>query len=188
MAATPHPERVLIVHSSRFGQSEKIAQAVQEILAQSGIETETAPLTRELTRSLAFDPTGFALIASVRYGHFDKRANRLLERHRAVLDEVPTLLMTVSLTARTPEKRDPEVHVYTKKFLTKTGWKPTMVEVVAGALQYRRYNWFDAAMIRFIMKITGGERDKNADIEYTDWEQVSAAGHQFARLVSGTSD
>ncbi|MDR0626253.1 MAG: menaquinone-dependent protoporphyrinogen IX dehydrogenase [Bifidobacteriaceae bacterium] len=180
--AEPPSHRALIVYSSRFGQSEKIARAVAAVLSDRGIGADLEPLTRDT----AVDPTrhgAFGLVASVRYGHFDKRARRLLVRHTAFLEASPSLLMTVSLTARTPEKRDPAVHVYTRKFLEQTAWRPTLTEVVAGALQYQRYRWFDAVMIRFIMRLTGGVTDPTADIEYTDWDQVSTAADRFAELV-----
>jgi menaquinone-dependent protoporphyrinogen oxidase len=177
---------VLIAHSSRFGQSVSIADAVAAVLAERGIGAKIEPLTSR-TAPRADQHSGFALVASVRYGHFDRRARALLRRHREFVDSKPTLLMTVSLTARTPEKRDPAVHVYTRKFLDKTAWNPGVTEVVAGALQYHRYHWFDAMMIRFIMRITGGVTDPQADIEYTDWDQVAAGAARFADLVDGTS-
>ncbi|MDR0432489.1 MAG: menaquinone-dependent protoporphyrinogen IX dehydrogenase [Bifidobacteriaceae bacterium] len=178
MAGSALAPRVLVVQGSRFGQSEKIAKAVCEVLQSRGMLTDLVALDRS-TRPDPLVHTAFALVTSVRYGHFDKNAKRLLKRHRTWVDGVPTLLMTVSLTARTPEKRDPAVHVYTRKFLEQTAWQPTMVEVVAGALEYPRYNWFDRMMIRFIMRITGGETNPTANIEYTDWTQVTTAATTF---------
>jgi menaquinone-dependent protoporphyrinogen oxidase len=163
--------------------SERIAGAVGEVLEGRGMAVDL----RALSRSTAPDPsahTALALVLSVRYGHFDSNARRFLKRHRDWVEGVPTMLMTVSLTARTPEKRDPAVHVYTRKFLERTGWRPAVVEVVAGALEYPRYNWFDRMMIRFIMRITGGETDPAVSIEYTDWDQVAAAANRFARLAA----
>ncbi|MDR1851783.1 MAG: menaquinone-dependent protoporphyrinogen IX dehydrogenase [Propionibacteriaceae bacterium] len=172
---------ILIIHGSRFGQSTKIARAIQTTLESAGLETEFAELGK------ATDPTGHegvVLVTSVRYGYFDKNAYRMIARHREFLDSVPTLLVTVSLTARKPEKRDPAVHTYTRKFLAKSGWTPTHTEVVAGALEYPRYNLFDRKAIQLIMRISKGPLDPTLSIEYTDWDQVEAAASGFAKQLA----
>jgi menaquinone-dependent protoporphyrinogen oxidase len=170
---------VLLLHGGRFGQSEKIARAVAEVLTERGCVVDL----QELTKTSAPDPQrheALAVVTSVRYGHFDPHARDLLIRHRAWAQAVPNLLMTVSLTARTPEKRDPAVHSYTKKFLERIGWQPAHCVVVAGALRYPLYSWYDRLAIQLIMRITGGVTDPTADIEYTDWDQVRDSAEEFA--------
>jgi menaquinone-dependent protoporphyrinogen oxidase len=174
--------RVLVLHGGRFGQSAKIAAAMRRTLSEKGLPSDLAPLTARTS----IDPsahTAVLLVTSVRYGHFDRNAYRLLERHRPWLEAHPAQLVTVSLTARNPEKRDPGVHSYTKKFLAKSGWKGR-VAVVAGALEYPRYNLFDRLAIQLIMRITDGPTDPHLTIEYTDWDQVAETAASFAELVS----
>ena len=176
-----NPEQsILIVHGGRFGQSEKIARVIQGTVEEAGLATELVALTQ----STAPDPDrhrGLVLVTSVRYGYFDKNAYGLIERWRSWLVSVPCQLVTVSLIARNPEKRDPAHHVYTRKFLEKSAW-PGRVEIVAGALEYPRYNLFDRTCIQLIMRMTGGPTDKNTWIEYTDWDQVRAMAKRFAAL------
>ncbi|MCL2735368.1 MAG: menaquinone-dependent protoporphyrinogen IX dehydrogenase [Propionibacteriaceae bacterium] len=171
-----------MTHSSRFGQSTKIAQAVSDGLRAHGIATDVVPLTK----ATAPDPArhdAIVMVMSVRYGHFAKQAEKFVTRYRSWLDAVPTLLMTVSLTARTPEKRDPAKHVYTRKFLEKMAWVPSHVEVVAGALEYPRYNFLDRSAIRLIMTMTHGPTDPRTWVEYTDWERVAQVADEFAGAV-----
>ncbi|MDR1710742.1 MAG: menaquinone-dependent protoporphyrinogen IX dehydrogenase [Propionibacteriaceae bacterium] len=169
---------VLIVHGGRFGQSEKIANQMRKVLEGAGHSCDFVPLTKTTTPDPARHQA-FLLVTSVRYGYFDKNAYRLIENNRAWLEQVPAQVVTVSLTARKPEKRDPQVHSYTKKFLEKSGWKGR-VEVVAGALEYPRYSLFDRLAIQLIMRITNGPTDPSVTIEYTDWEQVDKAAAAFA--------
>ncbi len=174
-------KRVLVVHGGRFGQSEKIARAMAEVLGEAGLETELT----ELSRATGIDPArhdAVLLVTSVRYGYFDRNAYRLVERHRAWLETVPAQLATVSLTARKPEKRVPQEHSYTRKFLEKSRW-PGEVEVVAGALEYPRYRIWDRLAIQLIMRISDGPTDPTVSIEYTDWDQVRAAAQRFAAQV-----
>ena len=38
-------------------------------------------------------------------------------------------------------------------------------------------------MIQLIMRITGGETDSSKEVEYTDWDQVTAFARDFAVLA-----
>jgi len=175
----PTTPRILVAYSSRFGQSEKIARAIAEQLDAAGLGTDVVPLDGQTTPNESRHD-GLVLVASVRYGHFDRDVFRLIDGHRRWLESVPTLLVTVSLTARTPEKRDPAVHVYTRKFLAASAWTPGHTEVVAGALEYPRYRIWDRVAIQLIMRMTGGPTDKTLSIEYTDWDRVAETGREFA--------
>lgn len=177
---------VLLLYSSRFGHSRKITGVVAEELREAGIPAETVQLT-DATRIDPAAHIGIGFVISVRYGHFARAVYRLIAAHKAWMASVPSLLVTVSLTARKPEKRDPATHSYTRKFLRKTGWTPTRVAVVAGALQYPRYNVFDKICIRLIMLLMGGETDGASEIDYTDWNQVRMAAQGYARSVRARS-
>jgi menaquinone-dependent protoporphyrinogen oxidase len=58
------------------------------------------------------------------------------------------------------------------------------VAVVAGALEYPRYNLLDRLAIQLIMRITDGPTNPSLTIEYTDWGQVNETAESFAELVS----
>ena len=68
------------------------------------------------------------------------------------------------------------------KFFKIITWEPTIVEVFAGKLDYKKYPFFDRIMIQLIMWMTKGPTDKNAKIEYTDWERVKAFSQKVIEL------
>ena len=86
---------------------------------------------------------------------------------------------SVNIVARKPEKNRAETNPYVRKFLKKTPWKPDLVDVFAGKLDYPRYGFLDRLMIRFIMFITQGPTDPTAVVEFTDWQRVE----DFSRKV-----
>jgi menaquinone-dependent protoporphyrinogen oxidase len=154
---------------------------MRTVLEEAGLATELVPLTKRTSP----DPkrhNAVLIATSVRYGHFDKNLYRLVQAHRSWIDSVPARVVTISLTARKPEKRNPQDHVYTRKFLEKSGWAG-QVEIVAGTLDYPRYNLFDRLIIQFIMRLTQGPTDPTLSIEYTDWDQVTHSARQFAQTV-----
>ena len=175
---------VLVLHSSRFGQSTKIAQAICDELAAKGLSTDMQALT---SASAPHGQDALVLVMSVRYGHFDKAVGRLMSRYLSWLQSVPTQLVTVSLTARNPEKCDPAVHSYTRKFLAQSPWQPTRTEVVAGMLEYPRYNILDRLAIQLIMNMTHGPTDPHTVIEYTNWDRVKDMADEFAGVVTAQS-
>ncbi|MDI4702909.1 hypothetical protein MJI37_34760, partial [Salmonella enterica subsp. enterica serovar Cerro] len=42
-------------------------------------------------------------------------------------------------------------------------WRPDYCAVIAGALRYPRYRWYDRLMIKLIMKMSGGETDTSKE-------------------------
>jgi menaquinone-dependent protoporphyrinogen oxidase len=176
-------DSVLVLHGSRFGQSTKIANAVAARLNEAGWQTDVRPLTKDS----APDPekhSAFVLATSIRYGHFDTNSNVFLANHLAWVNSVPSMFVSVSLTARKPEKRSVATHGYTRKFLAKTQWHPDVVEIVAGAIDYPKYRIWDKKAIQLIMTMSKGPTKGTEVIEYTDWDQVRDGADRFAALLS----
>ncbi|MCV2509463.1 MAG: menaquinone-dependent protoporphyrinogen IX dehydrogenase, partial [Neisseriaceae bacterium] len=122
--------------------------------------------------------------ASIRYGHFHKNLYRFSQEYADVLNQKKTAFYAVNLVARTEGKNNPDSNIYTRKFLQKILWKPDVIDVFAGELNYPLYGFFDKQAIRLIMKLTGGDTDTSQKIEYTDWEQVK----RFAKCLLYLND
>ncbi|MCZ6952630.1 menaquinone-dependent protoporphyrinogen IX dehydrogenase [Escherichia coli] len=88
---------------------------------------------------------------------------------------MPSAFYSVNPVARKPEKRTPQTNSYARKFLMNSQWRPDRCAVIAGALRYPRYRWYDRFMIKLIMKMSGGETDTRKEVVYTDW----GAGGEF---------
>ncbi|WP_439257306.1 menaquinone-dependent protoporphyrinogen IX dehydrogenase [Lonepinella sp. BR2271] len=167
--------KTLILYSSHDGQTRKIAEFIASRL--SG-EVEV----RSILDQFSLDVDRIIIGASIRYGYFNQQVYKFIEKNTALLNAKPSAFFGVNLTARKADKNTPETNVYVRKFLARIPWTPTISAVFAGALLYPRYHWFDRMMIRFIMKITGGETDTTKEIEYTDWDRVQAFSNQFEAL------
>lgn len=160
--------KVIIIYSSCDGQTKKIAEFMAKQLSSDTVVTSV------LEPVDLSDFSHIVIGASIRYGHFDKNLYQFIENNYSILSQKKSAFFGVNLTARKAGKDNPETNVYIRKFLQRIEWKPMLIGVFAGALLYPRYKWFDRIMIQFIMKLTGGETDTTKEIEYTDWEKVSA--------------
>ncbi len=172
--------KALILYSSRDGQTRAIASYIANKL-QGILSCDVIDLLQ--AEGVELDQYQQILIgASVRYGHFQPALRRFIKCHAEQLNKMPSAFFAVNLTARKPEKRSPQTNVYTRKFLLSSPWQPKQCAVFAGALRYPRYRWLDRVMIRFIMKMTGGETDTSKEVEYTDWQQVDRFTQEFRRI------
>ncbi|TCL05121.1 menaquinone-dependent protoporphyrinogen IX dehydrogenase [Sodalis ligni] len=176
---------ILILYSSRDGQTRKISRFIASALTDTATcdvvdlsQADDCPLQN-------YD--GIIIGAAIRYGHYSADLHNFIRRHLDRLNTLPSAFFSVNLTARKPDKRTPETNVYTRKFLAATPWRPDGCAVFAGALRYPQYRWLDRVMIQLIMRMTGGETDSSKEVEYTDWEQVTAFARDFAVLTDKAS-
>lgn len=163
--------KTLILYLSRDGQTKKIAERLQGQIRHECEVISLCDQAVDFAEKIA-NTEQIVIGASIRYGHFDPLLEQFIAQHHAVLNAKKSAFFSVNLTARKANRNTPETNVYTRKLLARIAWKPQIVEVIAGALFYPRYRFFDRFIIRFIMKITGGETDTSKEVEYTDWEQV----------------
>ncbi|CUX96785.1 menaquinone-dependent protoporphyrinogen IX dehydrogenase [Candidatus Doolittlea endobia] len=174
--------KTLIIYLSHDGQTHKIARAIGSYFTNC-CECDVVDL--RLAQDLDLQRYQRVIAgASIRYGHFAADLGRFIVQHLDWLHSIPSAFYAVNLTARKPDKCTPNTNAYTRKFLATTPWRPDLCAVFAGALCYPRYRWFDRVIIQMIMRMTGGETDCTKEVEYTNWEQVSAFAGEVAKLTA----
>ena len=72
-------------------------------------------------------------------------------------------------------------------FVEQTGWKPGRIEPIAGALQYREYDFVTRQVMRMLMKKMGHPTDASHDYDYTDWDGVDRLGRELAASAAVSS-
>lgn len=169
--------KTAILYLTRDGQTKKIAERIASQLTDFTLINLRDQAVVSATNFANFDQ--IVIGASIRYGHFDPLLEQFIAQHTALLNAKKSAFFSVNLTARKANRNTPETNTYTRKLLARIAWKPTLVEVFAGALFYPRYGWFDRMMIRFIMKITKGDTDTSREYEYTDWQKVDQFAAKF---------
>ncbi|WP_329602019.1 menaquinone-dependent protoporphyrinogen IX dehydrogenase [Sansalvadorimonas verongulae] len=179
--------RHLILYASHDGQTASIARAISKTMSAEGLDITLSNI-EEKEDSVTLSDFDSVLIGSpIRYGHHLPAARKFIENHQSFLNAVESGFFSVNLTARKPEKQDPDTNRYMQRFLKTCPWKPGYLGVLAGSLQYSRYRWFDRVMIQLIMKITGGSTDASKDIEFTSWQRVEAFAKGYAEYLHSKS-
>jgi menaquinone-dependent protoporphyrinogen oxidase len=172
---------ILLMYSSVYGHTRRISDRIAARLRSHGAEVDLVPIDdREV------DPARYDAIligASIRNGKHNPAVMDFIAAHQPLLEGKPNGFFSVNLVARKPHKNTPETNPYTKAFMAKCPWRPKLLGVFAGDLDYQRYTAFDRNVIRFIMWMTKGPTDPQTKDEYTNWEEVDRYAERFAALV-----
>ena len=174
---------ILLAYSSVYGYTRKICELMQAELQGRGQHVDVAPLAGG-----GVDPARYDVIvigASIRNGKHNPAVLEFIRANQALLGSKPGGFFSVNLVARKPGKNTPETNPYVKKFLARIPWKPRLVGVFAGNLNYPRYGTVDRNVIRLIMWLTGGPTDPQAKVEFTDWDEVRRYATRIAMLATG---
>ena len=170
---------ILILYSTVDGHTLAICRNIKEIVEREGNSATLARVEDAGMINVAqFDK--IVVGASIRYGKHRASLFEFVEANLPLLDSKPSAFFSVNIVARKPEKNRPETNPYLRKFLQKTPWKPRLLGVFAGRLDYPRYRPLDRMMIRLIMRLTNGPTDPSTVVEFTDWQQVE----RFARAIT----
>lgn len=172
--------KTIIIFSSFEGQAKKICGHIKDVLAQNHHMVKLINI-HDFNSTLR-DYDKVIIASSIRYGKHHDLIENLIKHNAELLNSKKTAFISVNLVARKAEKNRADTNPYVTKFLKRITWKPTLVGVFAGRLDYKRYGYMDRLLIKLIMLITKGPTDSNTDIEYTDWEEVNKFAKELAQL------
>ncbi len=170
--------RIGILYATVDGQTLKICNQLVNELQKNNINVELFSIDNFNEDVASFNK--LIIGSSIRYGVHNEKIIEFINKNKLKLNAIKTAFFSVNLVARKPEKNKPDTNPYVIKFFKNIDWKPTVVEVFAGMLDYKKYKTFDRIMIQFIMWMTKGPTDKNTKIEYTDWDKVT----EFGKVLS----
>ncbi|NJD30756.1 MAG: menaquinone-dependent protoporphyrinogen IX dehydrogenase [Gammaproteobacteria bacterium] len=174
--------RILLLYNGVYGQSLKISEFVRQEIETQGHAGTVRALTDGAPDAAGFD--AIVIGASIRHGKHNPAVAEFIHANRPQLESKPSAFFSVSLVARKPKKNTPETNPYVRAFLAKSPWKPKLVGVFGGVLDYQRYGLFDRYVIRLIMKINGGPTDLHEAVEFTNWDEVKRFAARLATMVA----
>ena len=164
-------EKIGIIYSTVDGQTKKICDYIVGVLDEKQIKAKLYSID-EFNANIS-DFNILIIGASIRYGKHNEKITKFISDHRDDLDKIKTGFFSVNLVARKPDKNLPDTNPYLIKFIEQIKWKPDVLDVFAGKLDYKAYPFFDRIMIKLIMKMTKGPTKTDEPIEYTDWKRVT---------------
>jgi menaquinone-dependent protoporphyrinogen oxidase len=182
----------LVLYATREGHTEEIAEHLRETMTKRGLVAQVLNAADLPDNFRLADYEGALIAASVHSQRHEPEMVKFVKTYRDELESMPTVLLSVSLAeagAEDPQgspehraKSAADVQRMIDQFLTETGWHPSKIKAVAGALMYSKYNFF----IRFIMKRIaaheGGDTDTSRNYDYTDWAALDRLVDELASV------
>ena len=192
-----HTSTLGMFYATREGHTRRIAEYLARALRARGVKVELADVGAAPQPQL--DVSRYAavvLAASIHMGKHERSMIGFVRAHRVALEGLPTAFLSVSLSQAAVEdpEADParkrraaaEVAKTIERFVRTTGFRPTRVRPVAGALLYRQYGVALRLLMRFISGVVGASTDTSRDHEYTDWKALAHFADEMADpLVAG---
>lgn len=171
----------LLLYTTNYGQTRKIAERIGEWVRARGKDITVAQLG-----SPGIDPAAYDAVViggSVKHGKHQPALIEFINSNAALLDAKPSALFSVNLVARKPHRNTPQTNQYMQRLLSQLTWKPKLMTVIAGELDYSRYDTFNRYMMRFILWLGKGPTDLSVKMEFTDWAAVERFAAQIAALT-----
>ncbi|WP_143960754.1 menaquinone-dependent protoporphyrinogen IX dehydrogenase [Litoribacter populi] len=172
--------KTLILYSSVDGQTLDICGRIKIHLEEKGHVVNLISIQNPPSSLTGYQK--IILASSIRYGKHNQELSAYINEHHVLLNQKPSAFVSVNLVARKENKTSAETNPYVKKFLSQIEWKPTMVGVFAGKLDYSKYTFGDKWLIRLIMLLTNGPIFPPIAMEFTNWERVKAFSVSFSKL------
>ena len=173
--------RILIAYSTVDGHTRAICERLRRSLEGGGHSVTLASLSEPDHPDLRlFEKV--VIGASIRYGRYRPEVYDFIRLNRQSLEEKPTAFFSVNVVARKPGRDTPAANPYVRSFTRKTTWRPALLAVFAGKIDYPKYGFVDRQVIRLIMWLTHGPTDPRACIDFTNWEGVDAFAGRIASL------
>lgn len=175
---------ILIIYGTTDGHTRKIAQVLAENLRAEFCSVDIVDAAGMLRRLSPESYDGVIVAASVHIGSYQRAVANWTSTHAKMLNLMPTAFLSVCLAVlEQGTKPRAELLRIMRGFLDRSGWRPTITKMVAGALPYTRYNWLKRIMMKRIVAKAGGDTDTTRDYEYTDWNDLRTFSRDFAQLA-----
>lgn len=172
--------RILVAFGTSEGQTRKIAEMVAARVRDLGhnihlFDTADSPAGLHVA---SFDKVVVA--GSVHQKRHQESVEDFVAANLPELQTRPTLFLSVSLSAAFPEGLA-DAQSYVDGFLAETGWKPAQSLLIAGALRYTEYDYFQEQIIEHVVLKGRKVKGLKWDFEFTDWDVLSRVIDSFVR-------
>jgi menaquinone-dependent protoporphyrinogen oxidase len=189
---------VLVLYATREGQTRSIAEYLAAIIRTRGF---AASLVNAAELPDEFRLEDYALAVLAASVHMQRHESEIIDfvmSHRAALEAMPTAFLSVSLSEAGAEddeasrenrvKAADDVRAMIHDFLNETGWHPSKIKAVAGALMYTKYNFLVRLVMKRIARAAGESTDVSHDHVFTDWAALDIFVDELTAFLGGDLD
>ncbi len=177
------PMNILIIYGTTEGQTRKVADFMQNEFESLGHQVTMSDANASPPAPVGFDAV--IIGASMHMERYQESVLYYVREHHAALNKTPSFFYSVSLTAASDDAASwHELRHITERFLVACKWRPALVEYVAGALRFTKYDFFKKFILRQIARRADPAAVAGEDKEYTNWDALKLFGVKVAQLAA----
>ena len=169
--------KVLILFATEEGHTGRIARFIEDTVGDLGFEAEL--VDADEPTELSFDGIDAVILAApVHQRRHPKNFEALVSAYSELLNELKTLLISVSLSAAFREGLE-EAREYVVELKMRTALEPDAELLVGGAIRTSHYDYFAMQVVRHVVL---RDRDVDPDLGehvFTDWTALSQGVSKF---------
>ncbi|HEY9519455.1 MAG TPA: flavodoxin domain-containing protein [Gemmatimonadales bacterium] len=178
-------QAILIAYGTTDGHTASIAGFLGSVLQTGGAQIDIIRVGVDGADPSPERYDAVVVAGSLQAGGYQRSLRRWVRRHAQGLNTLPTAMISVCLGIL---QKDPKVwadlDARVNRFMEETGWQPSVVKIVAGALLYSHYGWLKRWIMRRITRKAGVDTDPSRDYVYTDWDDLRLFAEGFLRRGS----
>lgn len=163
--------RILVAFGTSEGQTRKIAEAVAARVHGLGHVGHVFDTAGSLAGIDVDSYDKIVVAGSVHQKRHQESVEDFVTAKLPVLQNKPVLFLSVSLSAAFSEGIA-EAQSYVDAFFANTSWKTAQSLLVAGALQYTEYDYFQEQVIEHIVLKGRKMEGPKVDLELTNWASL----------------
>jgi menaquinone-dependent protoporphyrinogen oxidase len=172
--------KLLIAYATTDGMTARIAERMAETVRAGGSSADVFDCKALPGGFDAGRYDGILLGASMHVQGYQHAATAFVRHHLVALRSRPSGFFSVclSVVSNHAEERAAARRI-AEEFPAKLGWKPDVIEIVAGELSFSKYGFFRRLAMKAIAKKEMGSVDASHDSEFTDWPAVERFARDF---------
>jgi menaquinone-dependent protoporphyrinogen oxidase len=175
---------LLVAFATTDGMTETISERLAECGRASGHNVKMLDLRGTPAAFTLSEFDAIVIGASLHAGGYQRSVKRFIRAHLPTLNIAASAFFSVCLAqASKHEAERAEGLRIAEQFVAGLGWRPRIVQPIAGALRFSRYGWLRRIAMRRIARKEQPGIDVTRDHEYTDWDQVDAFLSGFLGLA-----
>ena len=171
----------LIAYGSTEGQTKKISEYLEGVLAGDGHYAEVWDTARRMQGVDISSFDAVILAGSVHQKLHQETFANFIVAHRDQLRGLPTFLISVSL-AIAFENGEDEATQYVQSLTHYTEFEPDKIMLVGGALKFAEYSFYMNQIVEHV--VLEGRDPITDDTEFTEWEALTQELQEFAQFVA----
>jgi menaquinone-dependent protoporphyrinogen oxidase len=169
---------ILIAYGTGEGQTRKIANSIENQITGLGLDATLFDTSTNLgdLKLASFDQ--IIIAGSVHEHRHQQSVELFVLANLKILRSKPTMFISNSLAAAFDDCKA-DAQDYVNKFIEHSGWQPSEIMMVAGAVRHGEYGYYKEQILQHVVLSDHDLEIPKSDHEFTNWDILAKTIEEF---------